>query len=109
MALSQLARIIGPEFRERQGVAADEPFPDELTAELQERVRALTSTHAEHIAAELADEASASDDVQDTESAAAYLEDRLRFFGPLLAEETRQRVRERFAGVTRQWAATEAQ
>ena len=107
-ALGQLARIIGPQFRERLGVAEDAPFPDELAPELHEHALALTADHVQRLAEELAAEASASDDVQDAESAVAYLDDRLTFFGQLLTEETRQRVREGFASATQLWVAPDS-
>lgn len=104
-ALGQLARIIGPEFRQRLGMAADTPFPDELAPELHERALALSAVHADRLAEALIAEASASDDVHDAASATAYLDDRLLFLGPLLSDETCRRVRQRFGSAVQQWAA----
>jgi hypothetical protein len=105
MALGQLGRMIGSEVRDVLGVHDSAPFPDELAPEAYERIRALTAAHADPLSREFAAEASASDDVQDATGATAYLEDRLRFFGPLLSEETRQRIRRRYAVAVQQWTA----
>jgi hypothetical protein len=105
VAISQLGRIIGPPVLECLGVGPDDALPDTLSSEQEREMQRLTGEHAERIAEVLAQEASVSDDVQDMRSAMGYLEDRLRFFGSLLTEDTRARVREGFRAAVDAWGA----
>jgi hypothetical protein len=105
VAISQLARIIGRPVLERLGLSPGDVLPDALSSELEREMQQLTGAHAERIADALAQEASASDDVHDTGSAMLYLEDRLRFLGSLLTEDTRIRVRDGFRSAVGAWGA----
>ncbi len=77
-ALTQLARLLSDE-RARESAAA--------AAEAVER-------GLDRLADALTAEAAASDDVVDRESAMVYLDDRIAFFGPLLDETQRSRLRQ---------------
>lgn len=102
-ALLHLARILG---RERLlaclGVGSLEEMLDLTPARLA-AVQGLTAARVEEIARALLEEAAACDDVTDSASALAYLEDRLGFLGDLLSEETRERVRTAFSSLTAHW------
>jgi len=95
--LLQLARLLGAEaFAGRFGPPqAAEPEADALRALIDERLAELAQA--------LVEEAAASDDVLDTSSAQAYLEDRLRTLGDLLTPEQAERVREAFREGTAAW------
>lgn len=104
LAIAQFARIVGRTvFAARLGLPADAPLPEVLTDEQRGRARALAGECAGQVAQALLDEAMASDDIQDIAAATAYLEERLRFLGLLLDEETGARIRERFLAVARTW------
>ena len=78
-ALTQLARLLGVEsLRDSSAEAVQAGFDARFT----------------HLVHALVDEAAASDDVIDCESAMAYIEGRLRFLGPLLTEEQQSRLYE---------------
>jgi len=89
MQLAQLARLLG--------VAAEGLDVRRLRALLDERL--------DRLARGLLEEAVASDDVVDAASAEAYLEDRLSFFGGVLTEAQRGRVREAYMEAVRRWDA----
>lgn len=55
------------------------------------------------VAAGLAAEAMASDDVQDAAAALAYLDDRLAFFGELLTASQRRRLQKAYQARTGDW------
>ena len=87
--LAQLARLVGAEELDSALGSAG------LRTFLEERL--------ERLARGLLEEAIASDDVVDAASGETYLEDRLAFFGELLPEEQRQRLRELFMEAARRW------
>lgn len=87
MQLAQLARLLGVAV---EGLDV-------------RRLRALLDERLDRLARRLLEEAVASDDVVDAASAEAYLEDRLAFFGDVLTDEQRGRVKELFAQVPRGW------
>jgi len=87
--LAQLARLLG---------AAVEGLD-------VQRLRALLDERLDRLARGLLEEAVASDDVVDAASAEAYLDDRLAFFGDILTEEQRRRVREAYMQAVRRWDA----
>jgi len=89
--LAQLARLLGADELRSEGVGVDQ-----LQAFLEERL--------ERLARGLLEEAVASDDVVDATSAETYLEDRLAFFGELLWEGQRRRVRELYLEAVRRWS-----
>jgi hypothetical protein len=89
--LAQLARLLGADELRSEGVGVDQ-----LQAFLEERL--------ERLARGLLEEAVASDDVVDAASAETYLEDRLAFFGELLWEGQRRRVRELYLEAVRRWS-----
>ena len=94
--LTQLARLLGAEelhsALDRQGEGIDVG-----------RLQALLGERLERLARGLLEEAVASDDVVDAASAETYLEDRLTFFGELLPEGQRRRVRELYLEAVRPW------
>ena len=95
--LLQLARLIGVEaFTERLGRPQTAEADDEA-------LRALIEERLDHIARRLVEEAAASDDVIDSASAAAYLEDRLRTLGDVITPEQAERLRAAFAEATAGW------
>jgi len=98
--LAQLARLLGAdELRSalaRQGEAEGKGID-------VERLRAFLEERLERLTRGLLEEAVASDDVVDAASAETYLEDRLAFFGELLSEGQRRRVRELYIEAVRRW------
>jgi len=99
--LAQLARLLGAEELRsalaRQGESEGEGID-------VGRLRAFIEERLERLARGLLEEAVASDDVVDAASAEAYLEDRLAFFGELLSEGQRRRVRELYLEAVRRWS-----
>jgi hypothetical protein len=95
--LHQLARLVGSEAFVARFGPPDSAEPD------REALHALIDEHCDEIAARLVDEAAASDDVIDPESAQAYVDDRLRTFDDLLTPEQAERLRTAFAGKTSGW------
>jgi hypothetical protein len=95
--LLQLARLAGIEaFTERFGApqsAAPEPGA----------LRGLVDERLDAIARALVEEAASSDDVTDTASAAAYLEDRLATLGDLFTKQQEERLRSAFRERTKGW------
>jgi hypothetical protein len=87
--LAQLARLLGVAV---EGLDA-------------RRLRALLDERLERLARGLLEEAVASDDVVDAASAEAYLDDRLAFFGDILTEQQRGRVRATYTQAVRRWDA----
>jgi hypothetical protein len=106
--LAQLARLLEAEELHSFVVSLSN-HPDASRGQIggegvdAERLLALLSERLERLARGLLEEAAASDDVVDAASAEAYLEDRLAFFGELLAEEQRRRVRDLFRTAARRW------
>jgi hypothetical protein len=94
--LAQLARLLGAEELHRALAREDEGID-------AGRLQALLEEGLERLARGLLEEAAASDDVVDAASAETYLEDRLAFFGELLSEGQRQRVRELYLEAVRRW------
>ncbi len=95
--LLQLARLIGIDaFAERFGPPQTaQPEPDALRALIDERLG--------DVALHLVEEAAASDDVLDPESAEAYLDDRLRTLGASFTPEQAARIRAAFQERTQAW------
>lgn len=94
--LAQLARLLGAEELHRALARHGEGID-------VGRLRAFIEERLERLARGLLEEAVASDDVVDAASAETYLEDRLAFFGELLSEGQRQRVRELYLEAVRRW------
>lgn len=93
----QLARLIGlDDFTARFG-------PPQTAEPGDGDLRALIDEHIDAVARRLLDEAVASDDVIDRESADAYLEDRLATFGDLLSDAQAERLRAAFREGTKSW------
>jgi len=90
--LTQLARLLGDGELHGKGIDAT-------------RLRALLGERLERLARGLLEEAVASDDVIDAASAEAYLDDRLAFFGGLLSEAQRRRVKELYSQAVDRWGA----
>ena len=95
--LLQLARLLGADsFAERFGAPQTaEPDPEALRALIEERL--------DHIGRRLVEEAAASDDVVDPDSAGTYLEDRLRTLADLLTPQQADRIRAAFREGTAGW------
>jgi hypothetical protein len=85
---AQLARLLG--MPERRSDA-----PEELQRLVQERFSLLTDA--------LVQEAAASDDVSDRESALAFLTDRLAFLQPALSRDQVGRLQEALRDRIKQW------
>ena len=98
--LAQLARLLGVEELHRALARQGESEGEGIDVG---RLRAFIEERLERLARGLLEEAVASDDVVDAASAEAYLEDRLAFFGELLTEEQRQRLRQTWRKVVREW------
>lgn len=95
--LTQLARLIGlGEFVERFGSPRTAAPPADA-------LRSLVDEQIGHVIDALVAEAAASDDVTDTASARAYLEDRLRTLGDMLSAEQSERIQASFHEATRGW------
>lgn len=95
--LLQLARLVGLDaFTQRFGSPQTaEPDGDALCALIDERL--------DDIARSLVEEAAASDDVIDADSAQVYLEDRLGTLGDLLTGGQTERLRDSFRERTKDW------
>jgi len=98
--LAQLARLLGAE--ELHGALARRSEGEGEGIDVG-RLWAFLEERLERLARGLPEEAVASDDVVDAASAETYLEDRLAFFGELLSEEQRRRVRELYLEAARRW------
>jgi hypothetical protein len=93
----QIARLAGAAaFAERFG-APQTAQPDEAS------LRAFVSERAESIGHGLVEEAAASDDVTDKESAESYLEDRLQTLSSVIDAAAADRVRAAFREGTKAW------
>ena len=101
--LAQLARLLGAEelhsALDRQGEGEGMDVG---------RLRAFLDERLERLARGLLEEAVASDDGVDAASAEIYLDDRLGFFGELLSEGQRRRVREVFMAAAGRWGRAPA-
>jgi hypothetical protein len=98
--LAQLARLVGAE--ELDSALGGRGEADAKGVD-SAGLRAFLEERLERLARGLLEEAIASDDVVDAASGETYLEDRLAFFGDLLPEEQRQRLRELFMEAARRW------
>jgi hypothetical protein len=78
-AITQLARLLGDESLR---LASTDASTDQVERGFERLVDGLLA------------EAVASDDVIDRESAMEFINDRLRFFGPLLTDDQRSRLEE---------------
>ena len=87
-ALAQIARLLGD---------------DRLRQASREEVRASMASRFGRLVEGLIDEAMASDDVIDRESALAFLDDRLSFLGSLLSDDERSRLREALQEKIESW------
>jgi len=96
--LAQLARLLGAEEMHSALARRSEGEGTDVG-----RLRAFLEERLERLARGLIEEAVASDDVVDAASAETYLEDRLAFFGELLSEGQRDRVRELYLEAVRRW------
>ncbi|MEX2159084.1 MAG: hypothetical protein WEB04_06730 [Dehalococcoidia bacterium] len=93
----QIARLADIDaFTQRFG-APQTSEPDEAA------LRAFVAERAESIGHGLVEEAAASDDVTDIESAESYLEDRLQTLSSVIDAEAASRVRAAFRGGTKAW------
>jgi hypothetical protein len=101
--LAQLARLLGAE--ERHSALAPQGEGEGIDVG---RLQAFLGERLERLARGLLEEAVASDDVVDAASAETYLEDRLAFFGELLSEGQRDRVRELYLEAVRRWGRAPA-
>jgi hypothetical protein len=100
--LAQLVRLLGAGEVAGASVAGGQARVEGIDLN---RLRALVDEGLERMARGLLEEAAASDDVVDVPSAETYLEDRLVFFGELLSEGQRRRLRELFMAVARRWGS----
>jgi hypothetical protein len=92
-----MARLIGID-------AFIEHFGPPQTAEPDgDSLRTLINQRLDEVARALVEEAAASDDVLDVESALAYLDDRLRTLGALVTPAQADRLRAAFVERTKAW------
>jgi hypothetical protein len=103
LAIVQLARLLGREEFYRRLPLAEGAEPPALDAERVATLRSLVDERLGILTEALALEAVVNDDVIDAASAKVYLEDRLAFFGELLAEGQRRAIRKGFARLTKRW------
>jgi hypothetical protein len=95
--LVQIARLIGLDaFSERFG-------PPQTAAPDDAALRVLIDERLDDVVRGLVEEAAASDDVLDVESALAYLDDRLYTLGALITPEQAEVIRAAFAERTKEW------
>jgi hypothetical protein len=102
-ALVQLLRMLGRETALEALGLAEEPDPAALANEQLQRLQALVDQKLEVVAAELANEAAASDDVTDRESARVWIRDRIAGFAGLLAPGQPQRLLAAAEALTADW------
>ncbi len=95
--LHQLARLAGTDVFAARFGSPDRADPD------PQALRALIDERCDEIATALVEEAAASDDVIDPESAQAYVDDRLRTLDDLLTPEQAERLLTAFIGKTSGW------
>jgi hypothetical protein len=94
----QIARLSGnPAFQQRFGTPQTaDPDDKAIAAFIAEELETTSSSG-------LVSEAAASDDVTDQESAASYLDDRLRELADIIPEPSRDRIRKSFLLQTSEW------
>ena len=103
IAIIQLSRLLGKEEFYRWLYLDEGSEPDELSGEQMARLRLVVDERLEELVRGLAAEVVASDDVTDVVSGVAYLEDRLSFFGELLTEGQKEKVRDGFRSFSSRW------
>jgi hypothetical protein len=103
IAIIQLSRLLGKEEFYRWLSLDEGSEPDELSSEQMARLRLAVDERLEQLVRGLAAEVVASDDVTDVVSGVAYLEDRLSFFGELLTEGQKEKVRDGFRSFSSRW------
>jgi hypothetical protein len=103
IAIIQLSRLLGKEEFYRWLSLDEGSEPDELSSEQMARLRLVVDERLEQLVRGLAAEVVASDDVTDVVSGVAYLEDRLSFFGELLTEGQKEKVRDGFRSFSSRW------
>jgi len=103
IAIIQLSRLLGKEEFYRYLSLEEGSEPDELSGEQTARLRLVADERLEELVRGLAAEVVASDDVTDVVSGVAYLEDRLSFFGELLTEGQKEKVRDGFRSFSSRW------
>jgi hypothetical protein len=103
IAIIQLSRLLGKEEFYRWLSLDEGSEPDELSSEQMARLRLAVDERLEQLVRGLAAEVVASDDVTDVVSGVAYLEDRLSFFGELLTEGQKEKVRDGFRSFSARW------
>ncbi len=103
IAILQLSRLLGKEEFYRWLYLDEGSEPDELSSEQMARLRLVVDERLEELVRGLAAEVVASDDVTDVVSGVAYLEDRLSFFGELLTEGQKEKVRDGFRSFSSRW------
>lgn len=103
IAIIQLSRLLGKEEFYRWLSLDEGSEPDELSSEQMARLRLVVDERLEQLVRGLAAEVVVSDDVTDVVSGVAYLEDRLSFFGELLTEGQKEKVRDGFRSFSSRW------
>jgi hypothetical protein len=102
-ALVQLVRMLGRQDALSALGVVEEPDPTALDDAQRDRLRSLVEMRLESVAAELANEAGASDDVTDSAGGRVWIDDRLAAFDDLLEPDQRERLREAAYRFTRDW------
>lgn len=102
-ALVQLIRLLGrADALAAIGVEA-EPDPATLGEAQVERLAELLDARLESVAAELVEEAAASDDVAGSAAGMAFVDDRIAAFADLLRAEQAERLRAEAARLLESW------
>ena len=89
---TQLLRLLGREHAIAALGAGSEPDPNALTEAQGATLRSLLEQQITAVAAELVQEAAASDDVQNAESARGWLTDRIADFRELIGSDLAARL-----------------
>jgi hypothetical protein len=102
-AIVQLVRLAGRDEILRGLGLEGQDVPASLDSQQTARLQALIEARLDAISRGLLEEAMASDDVHDTPSAHAYLDDRLRFLGDLLSRAQLEALRQTLRRKVEAW------
>ncbi len=101
--IMQFARILGKSDFFGCLALVEQQDLQTLTPEQLAKVHGLVDQNIPQITRTFVHEAMADDTIQTAEQAERYLEGRFLFFGELLTQEQRQRIREGYRMLTSRW------
>jgi hypothetical protein len=105
LVIAQFARLVGTaDLLAVLGLPPGSRLPVRLNAAERERLCRLAAERAEQIGRALAAEAAALDDIQDAQTARAYLAERLGALTPLVPGEAHDAIHAAFEQVVGAWA-----